>query len=78
MTELNRLVARKTRDQYNVLHHRKARRIVARLVPGDVLEFSELGCRRRWTLPIDQVFRIAVRCSAGMGLCFVPVCKRKD
>ena len=77
MTELNKTVTRKTRGEYSVLHHRKRRRIVARLVAGDVLELSEHRGRRRWSLALDEVFRIAVRCGAGMNLCFVPARKPK-
>jgi hypothetical protein len=46
---------------YCVLHHRKARRIVAAFCQGDYLEFHEQRSRLRWTLPIDEAFRIAVR-----------------
>lgn len=77
MTEINKPTVRLTRSTYHVLHHRKARRIVAAFIPGDVLEFREHGCRHRWSLTIEEVFRIAVRCKAGMGLVFVPIRKKK-
>lgn len=77
MTEINKATVRRTRDTYHVLHHRKSRHIVAAFLPGDVLEFRESGCRQRWSLTIEEVFRIAVRCKAGFGLCFVPVRKKK-
>jgi len=73
MIAINKPITRKTRETYNVLHARKARPIVVRLCPGDVLEFREHRRRQSWSLPIDEAFRIAVRCSAGMALCFVPV-----
>lgn len=55
-----------TRDTYSVLYCStpKARRIVVTMMPGDVLEFREIGRRGRWTLPIDNAFRYAVRMQA--------------
>lgn len=64
MTEINTVTTRRTRSPYNVLHHRKARKICASFLPGDVLEFRESGRRGRWSIPIDAVFRIAVKIKA--------------
>ena len=77
MIEIKKPVARNTRDEYTVLRSCKARRIVVTLAPGDLLEFREQGCRLRWSLDIETAFKIAVRCSANMGLCFVPLRKQK-
>lgn len=70
MTELNRIVRRRTRETYNVLYSsaRHSRQIVIELKPGDVLEFRELGRRIRFALPIEDAFRIAVRRQAQREL----------
>ena len=64
MTELNKPVRRKTRHSYSLLYINKARRIVVELSPGDLPTFRELGRRRRWSLPIESAFRIAVHRAA--------------
>ena len=56
MTELT-----KTRRAYVVLYAAAARPIVVSLEPGDVIGFREAGRRQVWTLPIDRMFRLAVR-----------------
>lgn len=61
MTTLSRPLFRVTRAAYPVLHHRKLRQIVVGLEPGDVLTFREKGRRSRWSLTIDDAFRIAIR-----------------
>lgn len=61
MVEISKPTSRVTRQQYGVLHHSKLRKIVVTLVPGDVLEFREQGGRRRFTMPVDSAFRIAVK-----------------
>ena len=60
MTELTKAVRRKTRRAYVVLYA-AARPIVVSLEPGDVIGFREAGRRQVWTLPIDRMFRLAVR-----------------
>jgi len=61
MTRLERPVRRKTRWTYSVLYTGEARAIVVSLEPGDVISFRELGRRASWSLPIDRMFRQAVR-----------------
>jgi hypothetical protein len=64
MTTLERPVRRKTRWTYAVLYTGESRAIVVSLEPGDVISFRELGRRASWSLPIDRLFRQAVRESA--------------
>jgi len=61
MTSLTKAVRRKTRFPYAVLYAGKARPIVVSLEPGDVITFREAGRRHVWSVPIDQIFRHAVR-----------------
>ena len=61
MTSLTRAVRRKTRFPYAVLYAGKTRPIIVSLEPGDVITFREAGRRHVWSLPIDHVFRYAVR-----------------
>jgi hypothetical protein len=64
MTRLEKPVRRKTRWTYSVLYTGDSRPIVVSLEPGDVISFRELGRRASWSLPIDRLFRQAVRESA--------------
>jgi hypothetical protein len=66
MTSLAKPVRRKTRGAFNVLYSgaRNARPIVVALVPGDVIEFRELGRRQRYLLAVDTAFKVAVRLHA--------------
>ena len=64
MTALTKAVRRKTRFPYAVLYAGKARPIIVSLEPGDVITFREAGRRHSWSVPIDRVFRHAVRDSA--------------
>jgi hypothetical protein len=61
MTSLTKAVRRKTRRTYSVLYVNEARPIVVSLEPGDVITFREAGRRQVWSLPIDRMFRQAVR-----------------
>ena len=61
MTTLERPVRRKTRWTYSVLYTGESRAIVVSLEPGDVITFRELGRRASWSLPVDRMFRQAVR-----------------
>ena len=61
MTSLTKAVRRVTRDTYTVLYTGDARSIVVSLEPGDVMTFREAGRRQTWSLPIDRMFRQAVR-----------------
>jgi hypothetical protein len=61
VTSLTKAVRRKTRRSYAVLYLHDARPIVAALEPGDVITFREMGRRQVWSLPIDRMFRQAVR-----------------
>lgn len=67
MTELTKAVRRKTRRPYVVLYAGEARPIVVSLEPGDVVSFREAGRRQVWTLPIDRMFRQAVRESTRLA-----------
>lgn len=61
MTSLTKAVRRKTRRAYAVLYVNDPRPIVVSLEPGDVITFREAGRRQAWSLPIDRMFRQAVR-----------------
>jgi hypothetical protein len=61
MTSLTKPVRRITRHPYTVLYTSEARSIVVSLEPGDVITFREAGRRQTWSLPIDRMFRQAVR-----------------
>lgn len=61
MTSLTKAVRRITRRPYPVLYVNEARPIVVSLEPGDVITFREAGRRQTWSLPIDRMFRQAVR-----------------
>lgn len=62
MTSFNG-VQRVTGREFSVLYT-KPRKIVVRLVPGDVIEFREHGRRGRWLLAADTAFKYAVRLAA--------------
>jgi hypothetical protein len=64
MTSLTKAVRRKTRLPYAVLYAGKSRPIIVSLEPGDIISFREAGRRQVWSVPIDQVFRQAVRDTA--------------
>ena len=66
MTVLLNPVRRKTRHAYTVLYVGEARPIVVALEPG-VVTFREAGRRHVWSLPIDRMFRQAVREAAQAG-----------
>ena len=61
MTSLTKAVRRVTRRTYTVLYPGEARPIVVSLEPGDVISFREARRRQMWSLPIDRMFRQAVR-----------------
>jgi hypothetical protein len=61
MTLLAKAVRRVTRRTYTVLYVHEARAIVVSLEPGDVITFRESRRRQTWTVPIDRMFRQAVR-----------------
>jgi hypothetical protein len=61
MTPLVKVVRRITRRTYTILYVHEARAIVVSLEPGDVITFRESGRRQTWSLPIDRMFRQAVR-----------------
>jgi hypothetical protein len=60
MIEIHTKTQRKTRFTYSILT-RKPRQIVAAFEPGDLITFRELRCRAKFEIPIDAVFRLAVR-----------------
>ena len=61
MTSLTKAVRGVTRRMYTVLYAGEARQIVVSLEPGDVVTFREAGRRQTWSLPIDRMFRQAMR-----------------
>lgn len=66
MTTTDKPVQRRTRAVYNILYsgRHNARPVVVKIAAGDVLEFRELGRRRRWLLAVDTAFKYAVRLQA--------------
>lgn len=60
MTEINKAISRRTRGAYSVLY-REPSQIVVTFCVGDLIEFREAGCRKRWQIPIDAAFRVALR-----------------
>jgi hypothetical protein len=61
VTTLTKAVRRKTLATYSVLYSGEGRPIVVSLEPGDVITFREAGRRQTWSMPIDRMFRQAVR-----------------
>jgi len=53
-------VRRVTAREHSVLSH-KPRRIVATLAQGDLITLRESGRRHSWSVPVEKVFRDAVR-----------------
>lgn len=37
------------------------RNLIVALLPGDVIELREKGTRKRWLLPVDAAFSVAVK-----------------
>jgi hypothetical protein len=64
MTEIHAITTRRTRLQYSVLRT-KPKQIVVSLIPTDVIEFHELRSRKKFTLNIDEAFKIAVKAAAN-------------
>lgn len=60
MTNLEKPIHRKTRGAYPTLYVRP-RQIVVSLLPGDFIEFRELGRRKRFRAPIDGIFKHVIR-----------------
>lgn len=60
MTQLDKPVHRVTRGAYSTLYTR-AKKIVVSLTPGDFITFREFGSRTRFTVPIDGMFKHAIR-----------------
>ena len=60
MIEITKPLSLKTRHSYSTLYV-KPRPVVVTILPGDVLEFRELGRRTRWLLAIDTAFKYAIR-----------------
>jgi hypothetical protein len=70
MTSSSKKVTRVTDISYPVLT-RKPKRIVVQIF-GEVIRFRAARSRRWFSLPIDDVFNIAVKCSSGFRLHMVP------
>ena len=64
VTKLNKPVVRETRNSYSVLYI-KARPVVVALDVGDVITFREKGRRMKFSVPVDSIFRQAVRAHAA-------------
>lgn len=60
MTKLEKPVHRLTRGSYSTLYAR-TRQIVVSLLPGDLIQFREVGARTKFTVPVDGIFRHAIR-----------------
>lgn len=56
MTPLNKAVYRRT-----ITPHRRGRRVIAGMVPGDVLTFRDERSRRVYSLPISYAYDLAVK-----------------
>ncbi len=59
MTETNKPVTRRTRSSYRFGGF--VNKVVVTIGEGDVLHLRESGRRTSFTLPIDAVYRIAVK-----------------
>lgn len=75
MTSTHSSVTRVTVSPAAVLY-RSARPIVVQIAPGDILRFREKGRRQWFDLPIDEAFRIAVKCASGFRLHMMPMGKK--
>lgn len=64
MTLLEKPIHRKTRGAYSVLYFRRPRQLIVSLLPGDLIEFREVGRRTRFQIPIETAFRRAVTLKA--------------
>lgn len=60
MTQLDKPIHRVTKGAYSTLYVRP-KKIVVSLTPGDFLTFREFGSRTRYTVPIDGMFKHAIR-----------------
>lgn len=56
MTPLSKPVRRRT-----LLPHRRGKRVVVSLLPGDLLSFRDERSRREWYLPIGHAYDVAVK-----------------
>jgi hypothetical protein len=63
--EIYKPTTRRTRLEYGVLRSHKRRPIVVSFIPTDTLEFHELRSRKKFTLTVDDAFRIAVKATAN-------------
>lgn len=70
MTPTTKAVQRVTVEPFAVLY-RDSRPIVVR-IEGSILRFREHGRRQWFDLPIDEAFRIAVKCASGFRLHMMP------
>jgi hypothetical protein len=62
--KITKPVRRITKGSYSVLYV-SARPIVVGIEPGDIIAFREKGRRAVFTVPIDVIFRQAVRAHAA-------------
>lgn len=63
MIDIKKAVHRRTRGTYSTLYA-KPRQVVVSIMPGDVLQFRELGRRTRFIMAIDTAFRHAIHLAA--------------
>lgn len=57
MTRLTKRVERET----DARGWRGKRNLIVALVPGDLVEVREKGTRKRWSLPIEAIYDLAVK-----------------
>lgn len=57
---MTRLTKRVERETETWSRHSRRNLIIA-LCPGDMIEIREKGTRKRWVLPIDAAFSLAVK-----------------
>jgi hypothetical protein len=70
MTSTSKPVTRVTDISYPVLY-RKPRQIVVQIF-GETLRFRMKGGRQWYDFPIDEAFRLAVKCASGFRLHVMP------
>lgn len=57
MTKLHKRVERET----DAKGWRGKRNLIVAFLPGDLIELREKGTRKRWTIPIEAVYSLAVK-----------------
>ena len=57
MTRLTKRVERET----DARGWRGKRNLIVALLPGDLIEIREKGTRKRWVLPVDAAYHLAIK-----------------